>query len=553
MTDRGLRETCRAGLWLAVALFVVGSLPYAFAWLTTPPALVYTGLMFDVPDHAQYWSWVTASRAGLFISNTMTPEPNAPIFINPMMWLLARVQGVFGLSFAALLQVWRGLAVIVLGLAIAGGFRALVPAPGVRRTAVWVAIAGAGFGWMLVVAKKVLGTADVPFPHDLYTVEPNTFFATFAYPYLALAQGLVLAVLAAAWRVHARGGGVATTVAVVASMALALSHAYDLLTIYAVLGVFWLRELVRGRRVPVRLTTVGMLIGVASGPIAWYYRNLTANDPLWQAILVQYANAGVWTPPHGHLVILMGLPLVLAIIALPAAWRSDDARAYLATWAIVGLGLIYVPVVFQIKLLTGWQFPLAILAAYAWHDTAWPWLARRLPGGWRAPARQSIVTTAVLVVLVVPTNLYLFAWRFVELRRHERPYYLHEDEMAALAWLAARAGPDDVVLAPIDLGQFVPNYGETRAYLAHWAMTARFFERRDAVARFYAPATTDAERAALLERDGVTLVLQPAPAGSAAEFDPAASPIFEPVFVRPRATVYRYRAVAAPNRPLLQP
>ena len=64
--------------------------------------------------------WVTASRDALFIPNTMTPEPNAASFLNPAMWMLAKVQLLFGLSFAALFQWWRIAAALVIGPALAG-------------------------------------------------------------------------------------------------------------------------------------------------------------------------------------------------------------------------------------------------------------------------------------------------------------------------------------------------------------------------------------------------------------------------------------------------
>lgn len=541
-----------AAAGLAIALLIVGSFPFLFGWVTVPSDKVYTGLMFDVPDHAQYWSWVTASRQGLFIANTMTPEPNLPVFMNPMMWLLAQIQSLTGCSLAALMQVWRVLAVLVLSSSLAYSFFILVADPPIRRTATWVAVVSAGFGWVLVVLKYIFNRPDFVWPMDVYIVEANTFFASFAYPYLALAQGLVLVTLAGAWLAYREGRPGAYAVAALGSIALALSHAYDLITVYAVLAAFWLRETVKLRRVPLRLTAVGLVVGLCSGPIVLYYRNLTANDPLWQSILAQYANAGVWTPPHVHLVILMGLPLLLAAAAIPCAWRADDERGFLATWAIVGLGLIYLPTVFQIKLLTGWQFPLAILAAHTWHRTVTPRLERWLGSArWRL-GRTDLVATAVLIALVVPTNLYLYAWRFIDLRRYENPYFLHHDEMAALEWLVASSGPDDVVLAPIELGQFVPNYGNTRSYLAHWAMTNRFFERREAVARFFAPDTSETERAAILERDRVTLVLRPSPPPGEAAYDPAGSALFEPVFTRPAASVFRYRArtgEAAPGMP----
>ena len=51
---------------VSVLVLAVTSVPYVYGMLAAGPGRVYTGLMYDVPDHAQYWSWVTASRQGLF-------------------------------------------------------------------------------------------------------------------------------------------------------------------------------------------------------------------------------------------------------------------------------------------------------------------------------------------------------------------------------------------------------------------------------------------------------------------------------------------------------
>ena len=73
----------RRGAVAALACLAVATVPYLYGFFAAPADRVYTGLMFDVPDHAQYWSWVTSSRDGLFIPNTMTPEPNAATPIVP--------------------------------------------------------------------------------------------------------------------------------------------------------------------------------------------------------------------------------------------------------------------------------------------------------------------------------------------------------------------------------------------------------------------------------------------------------------------------------------
>lgn len=527
----------RAAAVLTTAVLLVTALPYVYARVSTPSDLVYTGLMFDVPDHAQYWSWITASRRSLFISNTMTPEANAAIFANPAMWALAQVQIAMGLSFPALFQWWRALAIVLLVPVLVEFIRALIPERERRVTATLIALGGSGFGWLLIVAKKVSGSADVPWPTDLYTVEPNTFWSILAYPHIALAQALMLMTMLGSWLAYRNKGRGYWLLAGIGAGLLSVSHAYDLITVYAVLALYGVVVWIRRKQFPLRLTVVGLVVAACSAPAALYYQRLTSSDPLWRSVLSQYSNAGVWTPPHLHLIVLMGAPLLLGVIGAIRRTEWSEERWFALTWAATGVCLIYLPVVYQIKLLSGWQFPLAVLAAHAWHESIRPTLGRRM---------SPRLAFAVLVLLVSSTNLYLFAWRFVDLRRHSSPYYLHHDQIDALDWLSHSAGTADVVLAQPELGQFVPNYGGARAYLAHWAMTNRFFERRANVETFFQPAASDDWRQRLLSAEQVTLIVHTDwPEAPGPMFDPAGSPGFELVFARPHAQVYRFHSTAA--------
>jgi hypothetical protein len=529
-------KTFRAIVVVTASLLVVTALPYLYAGLTTPSELVYTGLMFDVPDHAQYWSWVTASRQALFISNTMTPETNPAIFANPTMWALARAQVAFGLSFPWLFQWWRVLAIGLLVPALMVFLRAMVPDGERRPVAMVIALTGSGLGWILILAKKLWANGDVPWPNDLYTVEPNTFWSALAYPHIALAHALILVTMFGAWQAYRARGWLYWPLAALGAAALSVSHAYDLITIYTVLAAYGVVVWIRQRRFPSRLAAVGFVVATCSGPAALYYQRLTSTDPLWRSILSQYSNAGVWTPPHLHLIVLMGVPLLLAIPGLFRDPGGCEERRFVAVWAVTSMGLIYLPVVYQIKLLSGWQFPLAVLASHGWHERIRPTLDRFMP---RA------MTVGILLLLVASTNVYLFAWRFVDLRRHGAPYYLHHDQIEALDWLSQHAAETDVVLAPSDLGQFVPNYGATRAYVAHWAMTNRFFERRANVDRFFTPQGSNDWRQKLLSNEHVTLVVRTDwPRAMQDVYDPAGSPGFELVFASPHAQVYRFHQAA---------
>jgi hypothetical protein len=529
---------------MALIVVAVTSVPYAVGFLMAPPGRVYTGLLFDVPDHAQYWSWVTASRTGLFIPNTMTPEPNAATFLNPAMWMLAQVQSAFGLSFAALFQWWRIAAAVAVGPALAVTTTLLSSRPGQARVAFWMVLAGGGLGWVLVVVKYALGLADAPFPFALYVVEPNTGFGLLAYPYLPLAQAFMLIALAGAFRVHTAPTAAAWIACAAGALGVALLHAYDLVVVYAVVGTFWIVELLRGRAVPWRLSSAIVLIFACSAPLAGYYQYLTSADPLWRSILTQYANAGVWTPPPPLLVVLLGAPLVLAAARLKGLdWQHAGTR-FAASWALIGVVIIYVPTVFQIKLLAALQVPLAILAADLWCTRLGPAVenltSRRLGAAIaaRAPA-------LVLAALILPTNLYLVAWRLLELRRPSSDLYVTVDEHAALATLAATTRPGDVALAVEAVGRWVPNHGRTRAFLAHWAMTNRYLDRRRDVARFFSAGADDGWRQRLLADNGVTYVIwTDRDRATGGGYTPATSALFEPIHLTPTAGVFRVRQPA---------
>jgi hypothetical protein len=237
---------------------------------------------------------------------------------------------------------------------------------------------------------------------------------------------------------------------------------------------------------------------------ALYALSLTRLDPDWKGVLAQYGNAGVYTPSPPHLVILLGLPLLLALPQLrPAAWNHHDvANVFVRVWLIVGFGLLYIPTDYQIKMLTGYQIPLGILAA----QTVTQMRSANASGWYRPlPARAGLII--LLVFAVALTNVYLTAWRVVDLRRTDYPYFLTSGDVAALQSLDDVAPEKSIVLSSPLLGQFVPVYSDARPYVAHWAQTLRYHERAAQAKWFFSHATSDTDRSGFIRDQNIDFVI----------------------------------------------
>jgi hypothetical protein len=513
------------------ALLLLTSLPHLYGSLSSPADRHFMGIVLDVPDTAQYFAWLRAHQQAVLVSNWMTPEPNQPAFFNLLWFLLGRLTLSTGMGFAESFQLLRIVAGAAFGFALFWLYGLLAESRRERRLATVLVLVGGGVGWIWVIEKYASKRSDLLFPLDVQVAEPNALLSLIGYPHFLLAAAFVLAIFGL-FLVGARTGRMrAYLLAGLLGLALGLQHAYDLITVYFVLGAFVALRWWSRKRFPLR-EAIGLgLIGLISSPPAAYFAYLTSHDPTWRQVLAQFGNAGVYTPNPLHLLIVLGPQLPLALAALPSLMRQRrDADLLLLAWVVVGFGLLYIPTDYQIHMLNPYQVPLALLAVRVTLKLAATPGATRL---WRA-------APTLLLLIAVPVNLYLFSWRFVDLGRHQAPYYLHRDEVAAIRWLNQQSD-DRVVFSDETLGQYLPALAGKRAMLAHWAQTVDYYTKRAQVARFFDPTTPTAERAGLLQHYQVMYVLvgeAELRAGARAMLD---MPLLEKVFDSPMAVVYRVR------------
>ena len=537
------RPELRFVLVVTAVILLLTTVPYIYAYVTSPPDRVFMGIMLDVPDTAQYFSWMRGSIDGFLIPNRMTPEPNPAIFFNLLWWILGRLSALLGVGLAPVFQGFRIVAGALYLPAVYAFCALMMESPRRRKVAFLLITLSSGFGWVLVVGKYLTGT--LLYPLDIYLPEPNSFLSILAFPHFVISVFLML-VIFSLFIIGARQGRlVYGVIAGLVGLVLGLEHAYDLLAVYAVLAAYTALVGLRRRAIPwLEVKGWGLIVLLSCTP-AFYFAYLTTQDPIWSRVLDQFVNAGVFTPDPFHLIILLGLMFLVAVLTFDGLTPLQEQREedlFLKAWFLVGFLLIYLPLEYQVHFLSGWQIPIGMLATVGLYRRIIPvleesQLLRRLAA--KLKRQLPGLAAVVLILAVLPTNLYLFAWRFVDLGRYDYPFYLHRDEVVALEWLDTNTSPDAVVLSSLTVGQYVPPLAGNTAFLAHWAQTVDFYNKQERVARFFDAEASDAERAETLRTFGVDYVFHGPAERDLGAFDPATVPWLTISFSTDAAQVYR--------------
>jgi hypothetical protein len=526
----------------ALVVLAITSLPYLYGYWSAPPDKQFMGIVYNVPDHIQYFSWFREFSKADLAANKLTPEPNAPVFFNLLWWGMARIDGALGIGYAGMYQALRWVATILFLLLV---YRMLswFFADRLRRTTAFLLLLfGAGFGWVLIVMKYTVMKGELIWPLDVYVAEPNTFFSILGSPHF-VAAALYMLVFDLVLRGHAKDQLRYAVYAGLFALFMGWQHAYDLLIVYGVVGAYALLVWLRDRKLPMYLVWSGLIIGGISVWPAIYSVLLTSLDPLWEQVLAQFANAGVYTPPLYRLPVLLGLPFLLALFTAirqnPFRLRgASNNDLFVRGWFWISFVLVYLPVDYQIHMLNGWQVPIAILATQGIFAYIVPALARWLKPDKTPTRRLAITAVTAIIFFSAFTNIYLLGWRFLDLSRHDYPFYLYRDEVAALRWLEANSTSEDVVLGALAVGQYVPAETDAHAFLAHWAQTVDYYGKEIAVARFFDVATPDSERLQIVADFDVDYIVQGPTEQAPGAFRLDDSPHFRQLFSSGEVGVY---------------
>ncbi|MEW6718659.1 MAG: hypothetical protein AB1345_14305 [Chloroflexota bacterium] len=449
----------KTGRWfiaaVGVVLLLLITIPYLYAATRTDENYVFGGLLQNPVDGNTYLAkmfqgWQGAWRFHL----PYTAEPGEGAYLFLYYLFLGHVSRWTGLSLILVYHLARLLGTLALLGMLCRFFNSTIKGGQTRRLAIVWATFGAGLGWMVVPWGK--------FTADFWVAETFPFLSAYTNPHFPLGLALLLYLLLPEKHKTCSKGLAALALGVILPFGVLLAFLVEALTL---LRVGWRTP--GGRAVLER--TLAILFGgcVPLGYAVW----VTSVDPVLADWNAQNLTP---TPPWWDVGLSLSPALFLALVGGYASWKDrQGASQVLILWAIVGLGLLFVPIGLQRRLMLGLYVPLVGLGAVG---------VESLSAGSEPRFRRLAVGVCLLSFL---TNVVVMSAGFYGAKRREAQVYLSRGEMQALSWLGEHTSPEALVLASPSTGLFVPAYSGRRVVYGHPFETVNADAEEAAVRSFF--------------------------------------------------------------------
>lgn len=451
--EAGSRRPCVLASLVAVAVFLIGEIPYAAARSASPPLHSFGGLLRWVDDLNMYFSFIRQAADGSWLfENRLTHLPHYPVFFNPEFLAVGMLMRLSGVTDTTAFTLWRASGT----LALVAGFLALLRAtrvpPAQRILALLLFLLGGGLGWLAVL-----------FGSDRFRVDLESGFQPFAQallnPHFSLPHGLVLLFLALLCHGERDGRARFYVAAAVVALVGALIRPYDLLTLWIAVPAFAL--VAPGPSRTRRSTALRALPLLITLPAVVYDFFLFRIHPVFR----HWASQGRVEPPSW-----MEHVASLGLVGLVAAWRLTRHRAFplgatdrlLLAW----LGAVFA-VVHGSRLVPWLPFsPQAATTSMA------PVVLLALPAlSWSASAGRARWGLAGLVAANSLSSAAILHERTAVVSTHFNYYHLRDAELEAFLWLSRNARASDVVLASYQDGNRLARFVSARVALGHYSVT----------------------------------------------------------------------------------
>ena len=490
-------------LWAAVAL-LWANLPYLIGYASSTPQNQFGGFFLYEQDGYSYYAKMRQGAQGAWefhLPYTSEDEYQGG-GLALMFYIILGKAAPLGLSYSLLYHGARLLSSLLLLIVLARFIARFITDQRWQIWTWWLLLFSGGWGLLIstFVNQKYVAYELIAPDAYLFSILYGPPHVIFGFALFLIWIGYMLDTISREFH-NRREMVIRLIIANALGLLTALSREAYGPAFAGIFGAYLIALIIQRRKIPwregalVALSCIGaglygvyMIVAyrVIPGFAAWYQQNPFASPDLLDFLL-----------GFAPLLVLASAGLYLYFARRRSMTLSHDP-SFLIAWLIAGPIMAYLPIAISRRMIAGWQIPLCIFAAYA--------LLHLIDS--KVPLRRAIAVGALALSAV--STLIVIGMGLVFVARPQPPLYQSADQLAALDWLGAQTTDRDVVLSDWRFGNLLPIYANARVFAGHPIETIGYAEKRADVDRFFDPATSEADRQALIDQWKITFVVAPA-------------------------------------------
>lgn len=453
---------------LATSLIII--IPTIFAIINTPSGYQFNGRQaVDIGDFANYFSRIEQVKQGhLFYQHLFSSEKqNTPLFF-PLWVLMGLPALLFGFSAITTFFILKIVSVCLLIPALYILIVQFFDSIFWRRMVLLIITFLTGADWLFwnFYQRKFnfLGM-------NLNTPESQVFTTLFHSPHLTFSLILMLWIFILLLWSKQRQKIIYSIGAGLLAIILFTSHPYQIIPVLLIAGSYSTCQFFIKDRLRDWLISYLPFFILAALAAAFVYFEWV-NEPLLRG---WSRGAFIPTLPSIFLITAYSPTLIFALIGVylivSRRLRQND---FLIFWLVGILIAIYLPISWQARMILSLSVVLGLLAGKGLE-----YLVKRVKSFF-----FRITLFWLMVILALPSGLYLIGHQIYCYKHNWQEYYLSDDVVEALTWLKSTP-QNSVILAPPQLGNLAPAYSGRHVYLGHKMETLDFAVKFKEVENFY--------------------------------------------------------------------
>lgn len=469
------KKEWRFVIFMALAMIIITGLPYLYAYLTAPEGLVYNGLNSLTPgDSPVYYSYINQVKTGqIFLKDLFTGEAQNFGMFNIIWFLVGIFARVFQLSPAIAFHLSR-LILIPIFLAAAYFFISLFFSEKIKRKiCLLFLLFSGGLGGYIIFPLSLFDfstKASYWMPIDVWVPEAITFLTIYKTPhFIASITLMVLIFLLMILAFEKKRWGYSFWAGVLALVYFNF-HPFYIPTIFGTLGLYLLILIFKERKIIWAAVGQYLLFIIVTLPSIFYHFWLLAESP----VIKQRALQNI-TPAPPFFFILAGYGFLSLGAIFGIAWlikqkKFNNYFIFLFSWLTFSILLVELPIQFQSRYLHGLHFPLVIftiVGLFAIKDLTF---IKKFLLKYNFLSSNKLPLVIILffsfgfsVFFNLVRDFHYFTFRPGEIINY---FYLSEDKVAAMKWLAGLA-PAQAILATPRNSLFIPSLSNQPVFIAH--------------------------------------------------------------------------------------